>query len=71
MREYRHPQINYTFTIKEISAFEIEINGIRVHRKDCDWMVMMSNYGFLTKTSSDVTMHELDLPFLQTILGKK
>jgi hypothetical protein len=66
MRVYRHPQIDYDFHIKDISGFEIEIEGIRVHQKDCDWMVMMANHGSSKET---ITLKDLSLPFLQTILG--
>lgn len=66
MRIYRHPEINYDFHIKDISMFEIEIEGIRVHRKDCDWMVMMANHGGSKQTT---TFNDLSLPFLQHILG--
>lgn len=45
MREYRHPLIDHTFKIKDISPFEIEIDGIRVHRNDCDWMVRAARDG--------------------------
>lgn len=66
MRVYRHPQIDYDFHIKDISPFEIEIEGIRVHQKDCDWMVMMANHGGSNQT---ISIHDLSLPFLQHILG--
>ena len=65
MRVYRHPEIDYDFHIKDISPFEIEIEGIRVHQKDCDWMVMTANHGESEQTT---TLKDLTLPFLQTIL---
>ena len=66
MRVYRHSQIDYDFHIKDISPFEIEIEGIRVHQKDCDWMVMMANHGGSNQT---ISIQDLSLPFLQHILG--
>jgi len=66
MRVYRHPEIDYDFNIKDISPFEIEIEGIRIHQKDCDWMIVMANHGGSEQTA---TLKDLSLPFLQTILG--
>lgn len=65
MREYRHPLIDHTFKIKDISPFEIEIDGIRVHRNDCDWMVRTNHY----QSKIDITMSDLTLPFLRYILS--
>jgi hypothetical protein len=65
MRIYRHPEIDYDFHIKDISAFEIEIEGIRIHQRDCDWMVLMSNHCGSEQTT---TLQDLSLPFLQSIL---
>jgi hypothetical protein len=63
-REYKHSEIDHTFIIKDISINEIEIDGVRIHKKDCDWMAMMSNHGGKqTRTLSD-----LSLPILQHIL---
>ncbi len=67
MREYNHPDFDHTFMIKDIGPFEIEINGIRVNRSECDWMVMMANHS----GSPTVTMEDLTKPFLQTILSLK
>jgi len=66
MREYRHTLIDHTFKIKDISLWEIEIDGIKVHRKDCDWMVITSNH---CKSKDDNNIHDLSLPFLQHILS--
>lgn len=66
-REYRHPQINHTFIIEDINISEIIIDGIRVNRGDCDWMVMMANHS----GSETATMNDLSLPFLQHILDLK
>ena len=41
-----------------------EIDGVKLCREDCDWMVIMSNHsGGQTRTLSD-----LSLPILQHIL---
>jgi hypothetical protein len=64
MREYKHPDFEHTFMIKDIGLFEIEIDGIRVNRSECDWMVMMSNHN-----GSSFTMKDLSKPFLETILS--
>lgn len=66
-REYRHPQINHTFIIEDISISEIIIDGIRVHRSDCHWMVMMANHS----GGKTATINDLALPFLQHILDLK
>ena len=65
MRDYRHLLIDHTFKIKDISPFEIEIDGIRVHRNDCDWMVRGANH---CQSKNDITMRDLTLPFLQKII---
>lgn len=80
-REYKHPDIDHTFLIKDIGMFEIEIDGIRVHRSDCDWMVKMANHGGgktvtrrndeVEELSSEKSIHDLALPFLQHILALK
>ena len=67
MIEYKHPDFDHTFMIKDIGPFEIEIDGIRVNRSECDWMVMMANHS----GSPTVTMGDLTKPFLQTILNLK
>jgi hypothetical protein len=64
-REYKHSEIDHTFIIKDISINEIEIDGVRIHKKDCDWMVMMSNHGGSKQTT---TLKDLSLPILQQIL---
>lgn len=64
---YKHPDIDHVFMIKDINLFEIEIDGIRVNRKDCDWIVMMANHS----GGKTVTMNDLSKPFLQTILSLK
>ena len=64
-REYKHSEIDHTFIIKDISINEIEIDGVRIHKKDCDWMVMMSNHGGSKQTT---TLKGLSLPILQQIL---
>lgn len=66
MREYRHPLIDHTFQIKDINMFEIEIDGVRVHRNDCDWMVRTANH---CQSKNDITIHDLSLPLLQHILS--
>jgi hypothetical protein len=66
MRIYRHPEIDYDFHIKDISPFEIEIEGIRVNQRDCEWMLVMANHCGSKETT---TLNDLSLPFLQTILG--
>jgi len=67
MREYNHPDFDHTFMIKDIGPFDIEIDGIRVNRSECDWMVMMANHS----GSPTVTMEDLTKPFLQTIINLK
>ena len=67
MREYKHPDFDHVFMIKDINPFEIEIDGIRVNRSECDWMVMMANHS----GSPTVTMNDLTKPFLQTIISLK
>jgi hypothetical protein len=66
IREYKHPEINHTFIIKDISINEIEIDGVRIHKKDCDWMVMMATHGGNKQT----TLGDLSLPILQHILNQ-
>lgn len=66
-REYKHPEIDHTFIIKDINVNEIEIDGIRVSKKDCDWMVMMANHGGSKQTA---TLKDLSLPILQHILNQ-
>jgi len=66
IREYKHPDFDHTFMVKDIGPFEIEIDGIRVNRSECDWMVMMANHS----GSPTATMEDLTKPFLQTILSK-
>jgi len=66
-REYRHPEINHTFIIEDINISEIIIDGIRVNRSDCDWMVMMANHS----GGETATMNDLSLAFLQHILDLK
>lgn len=80
-REYKHPDIDHVFMIKDISLWEIEIDGIRVNRKDCDWMVRIANHGGgktvtrrndeVEELSSEKSIHDLSKPFLQTILSLK
>lgn len=65
MRKYKHPNIDHTFMIKDVNLNEIEIDGIRIHKKDCDWLVMMSNHGGSKQTT---TLNDLSLPLLQHIL---
>lgn len=67
LREYRHPDIDHVFMIKDINLFEIEIDGVRVNRKDCDWMVITANHS----GGKTVTMNDLSKPFLETILSLK
>ena len=67
IREYKHPEIDHTFIIKDISINEIEIDGVRIHKKDCDWMIMMSNHGGSKQTT---TLGDLSLPILQHILNQ-
>ena len=64
-REYKHSEIDHTFIIKDISINEIEIDGVRIHKKDCDWMAMMSNHVGSKQTT---TLKDLSLPILQQIL---
>jgi hypothetical protein len=71
MREYKHPDIDHTFLIKDINMFEIEIDGIRVHRRDVEWMERTANYGLITGAGKHVSINELSLPFLQHILALK
>lgn len=72
MREFNHPKIDHTFMVRDITfndilngeTWFIEIDGVKLCREDCDWMVMMSNHsGGQTRTLSD-----LSLPILQHIL---
>ena len=58
--------IDHTFMIKDINAFEIEIDGIKVNKSDCYWMLRTANFG-----SSNVTIHDLSLPLLQYVLSLK
>ena len=44
MREFKHPDFDHVFMIKDINPFEIEIDGIRVNRSECDWMVRTANH---------------------------
>lgn len=67
MREFNHPEINHTFIIKDININEIEIDGVRIHKKDCGWMVMEANHGGSKQTT---TLNDLSLPILQHILNK-
>lgn len=67
IREYKHPDFDHTFMIKDIGPFEIEIDGIRVNRSECDWMVRTANHS----GSPTVTMEDLSKPFLQTIIITK
>ena len=67
MREYRHPEIDHTFIIKDINVNEIEIDGIRVNKKDCDWMIMMANHS----GGEQKTLKDLSLPLLQHIINIK
>lgn len=67
MREYRHPEIDHTFIIKDINVNEIEIDGIRVNKKDCDWMIMMANHS----GGQTATLKDLSLPLLQHIINIK
>ncbi len=69
-RKLRHPSINHTFTIKDINLNEIEIDGVRFHKKDCDWMVMMANHGAIVRSKQAVTLTDLSLPILQLVLSK-
>jgi hypothetical protein len=46
---------------------EIIIDGIRVNRSDCDWMVMMANHS----GCETATMNDISLPLLQNILDLK
>jgi hypothetical protein len=68
MREYNHPDFDHTFMIKDIGPFDIEIDGIRVNRSECDWMVRTANH---CQTPETKTMVDLTKPFLQTILNLK
>jgi hypothetical protein len=68
MREYKHPDFDHVFIIKDISLWEIEIDGIKVHRSECDWMVRTANHGQIRETK---TINDLVKPFLQKILTLK
>jgi len=68
MREYKHPDFDNVFIIKDISLWEIEIDGIKVHRSECDWMVRTANH---CQTRETKTMNDLTKPFLQTIISLK
>ena len=59
IREYKHPDIDHVFMIKDINLFEIEIDGIRVNRNDCDWMVRTANHS----GGRTVTIHDLSKQF--------
>lgn len=65
MKEYKHPDIDHVFMVKDISLWEIEIDGIRVHRSECDWMVRTANHCQIRETK---TMNDLIKPFLQKII---
>jgi len=72
MREYKHPDFDHTFMIKDIGPFEIEIDGVRVNRSECDWMVKIANHtDYHNIGLEQVTMNDLTKPFLQTILNLK
>lgn len=66
-REYRHPQIDHTFIVRYISPFEIEIDGVYLHQKDCEWLVVAANQG----GEQTVKLNELSLPILQHVLKVK
>jgi hypothetical protein len=68
MREFKHPDFDHVFMIKDINPFEIEIDGIRVRRSECDWMVRTANH---CQTRETKNMNDLTKPFLQTILSLK
>jgi len=70
-REYKHPDIDHTFIIEDINMSEIIIDGIRVHRRDVEWMERTANYGLITGAGKHVSINELSLPFLQHILALK
>ena len=70
-REYRHPDIDHTFIIEDINMSEIIIDGIRVHRRDVEWMERTANYGLITGDGKHVSIHDLSFHFLQHILALK
>jgi hypothetical protein len=68
MREYKHPDFDHIFMIKDISPWEIEIDGIRVHISECDWMVKDANHtDYHNVGLGQVTLHDLIKTFLQRI----
>jgi hypothetical protein len=54
--EYRHPQIDHTFTIKDIDINTIEIDGVRITKRDFDGLVTMSNHNGYTASLGDLTL---------------
>ena len=73
IREYKHPEIDHTFMVRDITfndilngeTWFIEIDGVKLCREDFDWMVMMANHGGSKQTT---TLGDLSLPILQHIL---
>ena len=65
MREYRHPGVDHTFIIRDISLHEIEIDGVRLHKKDCYWMLSTIQAG----GEQSVKLSDLTLPILQHVLA--
>ena len=74
MREFRHPEIDHTFIIKEITLNDIlngetwfiEIDGIKIHKKELDDMVTHANQG-----GSSFDINDLSLPILQHVIAYK
>ncbi len=65
-REYKHPLIDHIFQIKDISSSEIEIDGIKVYKKDLDVALTMVNH-----RGSNININDLSLPILQHVLAAK
>lgn len=68
MRTFTHPNINHTFIIKDISIDEVEIDGVRLHKRYCDGLVTTANNGGSKQTT---TLGDLSLPVLQHVLFYK
>ena len=80
MREYRHPEIDHTFMIRDITLKEklngenwlLEIDDVKLHLEDIDWMVMMANFGGgISEMNETVNINDLSLPLLQSVLNMK
>jgi len=68
VREYIHPEIDHSFTIKDVGWFEIEIDGVKVHRREIDGFLSMAN---AASCSTSFGANDLSLCILQHVLAVK